>query len=564
MYIYNEGNEQIYLRALNGADIAIWEWNMENNTVFLSNNFTNIIEHDGRNFKDLLDFIEKTAVESDKVSAKNDLVFFINGNTSIYKSEFRISTNNGKIKSILIKGKATKNPQGKIRLISGSINDITEKKSLEEHINYLAYYDSLTGLPNRFLFVNDLRTALINSHNGSLIFMDIDDFKLVNDTFGHDYGDLLLVIFSQLINSCIKDLGKLYRLSGDEFIILINKYNSYNKLSELCYHIFNYLKKPFEVKGDKIYITISMGITLFPEDSHDINELYKYADLALYHSKINGKSTFTFFQHEIFNSYRRKVNIEQELKNAVKNNEFHMLYQPQVDITENQIIGFESLLRWQNAKLGFVSPAEFIPIAEMTGNIVEIGDWVLNSVCKTIYEMKLKGHELKKISVNVSPIQLKKVGFADKFVNIYKKYGISPSQLEIEITEGTLIDLFSYKIKTINELLKKGVKVSIDDFGTGYSSLNYLTVLPISTIKIDKSFIDNIYHQKNKVIINCMVNLSKSLNYEIIAEGVETKEQLDLLSEIGCNIIQGYYFSRPLTINEVEKTLMKKDGFGGV
>lgn len=564
MCIHSKGNEQIYLRALKRADIALWEWNIENSTFFLSSNYSHIIENSKNNFKDLFDFIQKTAADADTASAKNDLIFFLNGNTSTYKSEFRVSTNAEEIKFILIRGKASRDIQGKISLISGSIEDVTEKKTLERHIDHLAYYDSLTDLPNRLLFVNDLKAALDNSQKGALMFMDIDDFKLVNDTFGHDYGDLLLIIFCQLIISCIKGLGKLYRISGDEFIILTNEFNSSNELLKLCGNIFNYLKKPFEVKGDKIYITISMGITIFPKDASDIDELYKYADLALYQSKINGKNTFTFFQRQILNSYRRKIYIEQELKSAVKNNEFYVLYQPQVDTVKNQVVGFEALLRWQNAKLGSVPADEFIPIAEMTGNIVEIGEWVLDSVCKTINKMKAKNHDLKKISINVSPIQLKKYNFANRFISIYEKYGISPSLLEIEITEGTLIDLFSYKIETINTLLKRGVKISIDDFGTGYSSLNYLTTLPISTIKIDKSFINNIYNKKNKSIIKCMIDLSKSLNYEIIAEGVETKEQLNLLSEIGCSIIQGYYFSRPLTMDKAEKILIKKRNFGGI
>ncbi len=558
MHGHNKGNEQIYLRALKGADIVLWEWNIENNTLFFSNNFNRIIENIAGDFEDPFDFIQKTAVNADMVSAKNDLIFFLNGNASLYKSEFRISTNTAKVKYIFIRGKAFRNQQGNISSISGAIKDVTEKKAMEKHINHLAYYDSLTDLPNRLLFVNDLKTALNNSSKGALMFIDIDNFKLVNDTLGHDYGDLLLIIFSQLIVACIKGFGKMYRISGDEFMILVKKFNSPDELLKLCEKIFCYLKNPFEVKNNEIHVTISMGITLFPKDSRDIGELYKYADLALYRAKVKGKNTFTFFQRSIFNSYRRKNDIKEELKTAIKNREFYIQYQPQVNTAKNQITGFEALLRWQNSRLGFVPASEFIPIAEMTGNIVEIGEWVLESVCKTICEMGSKNYILKKISVNVSPIQLKKDDFADKFITTYEKYNIPPSLLEIEITEGTLIDLFNYKIETINKLLKTGVKISIDDFGKGYSSLNYLTTLPINTIKIDKSFIDNIYDKKNKSIIKCMIDLSKSLNYEIIAEGVETKKQLNLLSEIGCNIIQGYYFSRPLSPDKAEKFLIEK------
>ncbi|MCH4200749.1 MAG: EAL domain-containing protein [Clostridium tyrobutyricum] len=556
-------NEQTYIRALRGANIVLWEWCTENSKIFFSNNLVDITGYDSYSFINLLDFIEKIVVSDDRTSAKNDLTFFMNGNTTTYRSDFRILTKDGKIKYFLITGKTTKTSKEGKKFLSGSLMDITEKKLLEEQIKYLAYYDSLTGIPNRFLFTNNLRIMLQNSKKGALIFLDIDGLKLVNDTFGHDYGDLLLIIFSQLMISAIKDSGKIYRMAGDEFMIIVDKFNSYKEVTNLCDNILNYLKKPFEVKYEQIYITISMGISIFPKDSNDINELYKYSDLALYKSKISGKNNFTFFQKNIFDLYNRRLTIEQELKSAIKNNEFHMLYQPQINSKNNEIIGFESLLRWESQKLGCISPAEFIPIAEKTGLIVEIGDWTLNCVCKVIHAMNIKGIELKKMSINVSPIQLRKPDFIYKFTNTYKKYAVSPSILEVEITEGTLINLSTSKLETIDILLKNGIRVSIDDFGTGYSSLNYLTNLPINTIKIDKSFIDNIYSKKNKAVVSCIINLSKLLNYEVIAEGVETKKQLDLLSEIGCTIIQGYYFSKPLPICEVEKLLIKGNTLGG-
>lgn len=563
MEIYNGSNEQIYKRALAGANISLWEWDLERCCIFFSDNFKNILGYDTKNFKNLFDFIEQIVIPQDKLSAKNDLTFFIKGNTETYRSEFKISTKEKHIRSLLVKGAATRNSAGEIILLSGSINDVTQKKRLEEYINYSAYYDSLTGFPNRILFRNDLKTILDNYKNGALIFIDIDDFKSVNDTFGHDYGDLLLIIFSQLIAMCIEPYGTLYRLGGDEFILLIDKLNSYNKLKKLCMEISHYLRNPFEIKEKQIYITISIGIALFPEDSSDVAELYKYADLAVFESKQKGKNTTTFFKKELFYFYRRKLIIEQELNTAIENDELYILYQPQIDAVENKVIGFESLLRWKNRKLGFISPQEFIPICESTGIIIDIGEWVLNSVCKMIYELQLKGFKVETMSVNVSPIQLRNSDFVTRIINICEKNEISPSLLEIEITEGTLIDLYTCKIKTLDQLLKKGVRVAIDDFGTGYSSLNYLTILPVNTLKIDKSFIDNIESKKNKAVIKSIINLCKSLNYNIIAEGVETKRQLDCLLHIGCNIIQGYYFSKPLPTNKIEDILKEENKFGG-
>ncbi len=548
--------EEKYKRALNGSDIAIWEWNLKNNTLFASEKWEDIIGASTNNFKGLRDFIEKMVFYDDKESAINDLNFYIEGKVFSYKSEYRIVTKNQQVKWIVFRGKLIKDSNEENKVLSGSVYDVTEKKNREEEVSLIAYYDSLTGLPNRTLFLNNfreiLKKAIANNKKGALIFIDLDNFKYVNDTFGHDYGDLLLKIFSQLLKVCAKDYGQISRLSGDEFIILIEEFNSVRDLKEICCNILNYCKTPFELREKQAYITASIGICTFPEHSSNVSELLRYVELAMYQSKLNGKNSYTFFQKSMNDSHSREILIEQELKNAIKNHELFLVYQPQINAVKNKIVGLEALLRWKNKKLGWVPPSEFIPIAEKSTMLIEIGDWVLGKVCKKIYQWKIKGYKFNTISVNVSPIQIKADDFIEKIIKVHEENKIPLNLLELEITEGTLMKLNEDKIGELNELIKKGINFSIDDFGTGYSSLNYLTVLPVSTLKIDKSFIDKIEDEKNKAVIDCILNLSKALKYKVIAEGVEMKEQVDLLIQSGCNIIQGYYFSKPVTENEIE------------
>ncbi|SHH10766.1 sensor domain-containing protein [Clostridium magnum] len=550
---------KMYKQAIEEANIAVWQWNPKKNVFFASTALKAITQYDINSFNSLFSFIKKIAIHEDRESAINDLNFFMEGKVSFYRSEFRIVTKANELKWILFKGNMIKNENGEVNSIFGVASDITEEKNSKKAFVENVYYDSVTKLPNRDLFLIDIKNILQKTiylnQEGAIIFVDLDNFKSINDTLGHDFGDLILKVFSQLLNICVKDYGNLYRLGGDEFIVLIEKFDSIEKLEEICNMILDYCKKPFEINEKQLYMTTSIGISIFPRDSYDANDLLKFADLAMYESKARGKNTCTFFEQALSESYTRRILIENELKEAIKNNEFSIVYQPQIDALENRIFGFEALLRWNNKKLGFVSPAEFIPIAERTGIILDIGNWVLNKVCKKIREFKAKKYRFNNVAINVSPIQTKETNFKDKIINVCKENEIALSLLEIEITERTLIELNDEKIADLYELIKKGINISIDDFGTGYSSLSYLTVIPINTLKIDKSFIDNIEDEKNRAVIECILNLSKSLKYKVIAEGVELKDQLEILMNLGCNIVQGYYFSKPVGEDELEEML---------
>lgn len=553
-----QNKDQTYKDAVTSGDIGIWEWDIEDDSIFISDKCFDIMGTHFKEVKNLYDFIDTYVISQDKNIALNDLNYFLNGNRHNYRSEFRVIDKKGNNKWILIKGKSIK---GDRKIISGIMDDLSLRKRLEDEIKTLAYVDSLTELPNRNLFEYDFNLILEeyknNNKKGALIFIDIDNFKQVNDIFGHDYGDILLKVFSQILNISIKNHGKAYRLSGDEFIILVNKFSSRKEIEDICESLLESFKEPFEIKDEQIYISASMGIAIFPDDSSDKNQLQKFIDLSMYYSKNTGKNRYTFFDEKIYDMYLRGILIEQELKNAIEKNEFYLMYQPQLDIKNNSIIGFEALIRWNNKKLGNVSPGEFIPLAEKNGEIVNIGAWVIKSVCKKIKELNSKGYKFGTMSVNVSPIQFKKVDLYDFLVDIFRESEIDPKLLEIEITEGTLIDLYKGNTEILNKLIEKGFRIAIDDFGTGYSSLNYLTMLPINTLKIDKSFIDNIDKEQNKAVIRCILELSRSLKYDVIAEGVEDREQKDILMSLGCRIIQGYYFSKPRFEDEIGELLNK-------
>lgn len=551
---------EIYNRGLEGGEVGIWEWDIEENNVFLSEYCYRVIGYVNERFNNFYECLEKFVVLEDRDRAIKDLELFISGNTTFYRSEVKILAKDGTVKWILIKGKYSKNIRENRKLISGSITDISIKKELENQIKNLVYYDLITGLPNRNLLMQKLNITIKKcrerKRKAAVICMDIDNFNSINDTFGHEHGDTLLKIFSQVLLACEKENVNVFCITGDEFMVVLDELSSYDEVENFCNDILNYCNRPFELIDIQVYISVSIGVVCLPKDSLDVNDIYRYVDLSMHQSKIKGNKMVTFFDKSLLNTYSRKLLIEQELKNAIKNRELYIVYQPQVDVLQYKIIGFEALLRWDNRKLGNISPSEFIPIAEKCGIIIEIGRWVINTVCDKILELLKKDYQLQSISVNVSPVQLKHSQFIVELEDILNKKRIPPSMLEIEVTEGKLIELQKNDIEIFNKIVEKGIKIAIDDFGTGYSSLNYLTTLPINTLKIDKSFVDDIEKEKNMAVIDCILNLSKALKYKVVAEGVETEVQMNKLLNAGSSIIQGYYFSQAIKEEEIELLLL--------
>lgn len=554
-----------YNRILNIGNFDLWEWDVKGDSLMIFGNLECLPKYDGKVFKNPYEIINKFVIKQDRVAAINDLDLFIKHNFDKYRSEMRIEVN-GRISWILVE--ATPNrTDGELVFLYGTIMDITHIKKIESEIGVFIYYDALTGLPNRtWLLENfemEVNKGLQGQNSKAVIFIDIENLKAINNSFGYDYGDTFLKLFSQLLNACKGKEHKIYRFDGDEFVIFMPEVNSRKEAEDLSTDILDYCKNPFQVKDKKIFISLSIGLAFYPEDTQNIKDIFMYANLAMYQSKEQGKNRVTHFISNLADSYLRKTKIEHELKSALRYNELYLLFQPQYDINKNSITGFEALLRWNNRSLGMVSPGEFIPIAEKTGDIVEIGNFIIEQTAIKIEELLYKGYVFDCIAINVSPVQFMNKNFVKYIEDLFKEKNIPLNKLEIEITEGTLIDFHVDKLSIFNEMIEKGIKIAIDDFGTGYSSLNYLTMLPISTLKIDKSFIDNISDRKNRAVIELIIKLSNTMKYKVLAEGVETKEQLDLLQEVGCEIIQGYYFSKPVSENELESMLNTHDN-GGV
>ncbi|GAA0726926.1 hypothetical protein GCM10008905_23940 [Clostridium malenominatum] len=428
-----------------------------------------------------------------------------------------------------------------------------ELQENENRIEEMAYYDKVTGLPNRNYIMERFEIK-----NSALIFLDIDEFKKVNDTLGHNKGDELLKKIAFRLKKYSPSNSMVGRFGGDEFLILIPEFYDIKELEEICNNLINMFKVPFILDGVRNYVTASLGISVAPMDGEEIDVLLKNADTAMYRAKEQGKNQYCFFNHTMSKELLRKISIENNLRHALKKNEFKLYYQPQINLYSGKIEGMEALLRWNNKELGFVSPNEFIPIAEKNGLIVPIGNWVMKKACQQNKIWLSKGFKYDYIGINVSSIQFVRDDFVNTVSNVLEREKLPSSYLDIEITESLLIDSTENNINKLKDLKSMGVKISLDDFGTGYSSLNYLMQFPINKLKIDKSFVQNICNNKEQeLIIDVIINLSKRLGQKVVAEGVETKEQLELLKSMGCDIAQGYYFSKPLSVEDMEELLKK-------
>ena len=433
----------------------------------------------------------------------------------------------------------------------------------EETISELAYNNPITGIKNRNYIVKHIPGILdrlrVNNQQGALICLDIDNFKMINDTLGHSIGDEFLRKVSKLLEDILKTDYLLCHFSGDEFAFFLPNVENVDEVKAFAEKIFEVFGQAIIANGHEIlYTTVSMGITLFPENGEDFEVLFKNADTALNSAKNSGKNTYAIFDNVMNLKVVEKLQIENNLTLAIENNEFQVYYQPKVDAITGKVVSMEALVRWISPTVGMVSPAKFIPIAEETGHIISIGEFVLREACRQNKLWHEKGFDTLKVAVNLSAKQLKRKDIVSTISCILEETGLEPQWLEIEITESILMHNFGHTIKTLEELKSIGINIYLDDFGTGYSSLNYLRRLPINSIKIDKSFIDGLTTDvKDSFIASSLINLAHGIKLSVVAEGVENLQQLDLLRNYGCDEIQGYYFSKPLNAKEFELFLEK-------
>lgn len=451
----------------------------------------------------------------------------------------------------------SKGQMNKLIIVYTNLEDIVES---EKKADFLAYHDSLTRLPNRIKLKNDLefsiRLAKRKRQNIFVLFIDLDRFKMINDSLGHGIGDELLKIISLRIKNLLRSSDIIARMGGDEFIVVLNSSRDKKSASYVCQKILNEIKKTIEINNNFLNTSASIGVSVYPDDGEDFSSLIKNADIAMYHAKNLGKNNFQYYNKQLALNISEQLKIEQALKDAIKNNELYLNYQPQYSLETKEIISFEALVRWVNKELGFVSPEKFIPIAEDSNLIVDIGKYIFETACVDYLKMKEVNKSLTHIAINISSVQFKDENFFDDILRIVKKYDIKPSQIELEVTERYIMEYSESNLNTIQQFRDLGFRFSIDDFGTGYSSMSYLTKFPIDIIKVDKAFIDGIPEDNNNAqIAKAIIALSKSLNYKVIAEGIEYDTQEKFLKTLNCDYGQGYLFSKPLSIEDALKIL---------
>ncbi len=454
------------------------------------------------------------------------------------------------------------------------VRDITERKDSESRIFRLAYFDSLTGLPNRQSFMERLKREIKRAnHTGdklAMLFLDLDGFKSINDTIGHNTGDVILQWAAERIQNSIRSSdfvsrshagqsdAELSRLGGDEFTVVIPNLSCVEDVLILAHRVCEAMRRPFQLENRDVVLTASIGIALYPDDGEDAETLLKHADTAMYHAKNEGRDNCQFYSSALTHQAEKRLTLENDLRNALSQNELHLVYQPQFDVASNSFQSVEALVRWQHPKQGPISPLDFIPLAEENGLIIPIGEWVLQTACSEAVQWQKKGLCLR-VAVNLSPIQFKDPDLVKNVLNILADTGFPPSKLILEITEGALMECSENTLETLKTLRDHEIQIALDDFGTGYSSMSYLKQLPINTIKVDQVFISTMLDDKDSFsIVRAIISLSKNLGFSLTAEGIETLNQAQTLKFLDCESLQGYYFSKPIKGEEILSLIKKQ------
>jgi diguanylate cyclase (GGDEF)-like protein/PAS domain S-box-containing protein len=444
-----------------------------------------------------------------------------------------------------------------IRGIVLTSRDVTERKRAEERAQYLANYDVLTGLPNRFLMQDRLAQACAQAHRNGLrvavMHIDLDRFKVVNETLGHYVGDALLKHAADRLKKSAREGDTVARVGGDEFTVVLPNMTSVQVLSAFADKILGSLARPFPGEGQDLFVSASLGISLFPDDARSVDDLIKHADAAMFRAKSTGRNNYQFFTRELNEEVQERLLMEGGLRQALQREEFRVVYQPKIELATREVVGAEALIRWSHPKLGVVGPSRFVPVAEDSGMVVQIGDWMLRAVCRQIRQWQGEGLTLP-VAVNVSARQFQQADLPDLVVSVLSETQVPARLLEIELTESAVMHDAEASVVALERLKSFGVQISIDDFGTGYSSLSYLKRLPLDVLKIDQSFVRDISSDPNDAaIVRAIITLARSLGMKVIAEGVETEAQLAFLNAYGCQYAQGYMFGQPMPAEEFVK-----------
>lgn len=554
-------SEERYGLVVDAAGIGIWDWDFQTGRWFLSAECRRILEIDPRSVEEFFDEMQKRIHPDDFEYATQILEAYQRNKSGHYQCEYRIALPNGEIRWVQALTKCVWNEDGELIRMAGSYLDVTMLKEYQRKLQYLAYHDSLTGLPNRLMLLNYwIEISANNRKKIAIFFIDSDNFKLINDTLGHSFGDQLIVAIGSRLQTILEKESVVFRIAGDEFVICAPGLNSVKEVGDVADQILRSFNEPFELENIRVHVSVSIGIAIYPDHAVEAGEMLKNADMAMYKAKELGKNRYVIYDPSLQMVVDERMKLEKNLRDALCKNEFSLYFQPQIDLKTGKVSGFEALLRWLSPELGMVPPLKFIKIAEESGMIIKLGEWVLERACEFLKKLARTTGVQYSIAVNVSIIQLMQDNFVQQVLDILDKYQVNPESIELEITESVLIESFEVIYQKLKMLRDHRIRIALDDFGKGYSSLNYLCQLPISTLKIDKTFIDNIVNiDKAPIITGDIVAIGHKVGLEVIAEGVEIKEQMEYLVKHGCDKIQGYFYCKPLPEKEVIGFINRKD-----
>jgi len=554
-------SQERYVLAAHGAYDWLWDWNLKTGKVYYSTRWKSMV---GSEEQDLTDSPDEwfSRVHTDDVEQLRAAVnAHIEGVTAHFEHEYRMRHADGDERWMLCRASAVKDVHGEIVRMAGSQTDITNRKRAEEQLRYNAFYDGLTGLPNRALFMDRLSLAIehmkrYDDHQFAVLFLDLDHFKVINDSLGHIIGDRLLVAVAERLRNFLRSSDTVARLGGDEFSILIDTFNEPSQPVRIVERIEKELLLPFSLDGQEVFTAASIGVVFGKQTYDRPEELLRDADTAMYRAKALGRAGYAVFDSHLHARAVERLQVESDLRRAVDREEFRVVYQPVVATDTRRIVACEALVRWEHPERGTVAPFEFIPVAEETGLIIQIGTCVLRMACREVKRWNEAGNKGLRVAVNLSARQFQYQNLTKVIEAVLSEVGIDADKLELEITESITMQNLDLTVKTLNELNEMGIEIAIDDFGTGHSSLAYLKRFPIDTLKIDQSFIRGLPEDsENAAITSAIIAMTQNLQLNVRAEGVETDRQLSFLTDRRCREVQGFYFSRPVESKRILELL---------
>lgn len=546
-----DSSERRWRFAIDGSELGLWDWDIAAETVYFSPQWKRMLGYDEDDIGNSLQEWESRVHPDDLPGTLEDVQRHLRGESPMYSNEHRMLCKNGEYRWILDRGKVVvwSKDSKPLRMI-GTHTDLTWHKQSEAKLSHMAHFDALTGLPNRNLLQERTERALLQAQRSgkslALLFLDLDRFKNVNDSLGHAVGDSLLVETGRRLRSMVREQDTVSRLGGDEFILLLPETNA-DGAAHVAGKLLEALALPLLVNSHELVVTPSVGVAVYPDDGEDFESLLQASDSAMYRAKREGRNNFQFYKPEMHQHTTRILQLENALRRALERDEFSLHYQPQFSVQSGEIIGCEALLRWHSAELGDVAPADFIPVAEDSGLILPIGEWVIRTASQQAMQWQREGIDCGVMAVNLSVVQFRQSHFAEQLTGLLQEAGLQPARFEIELTESTMMDDPDNAVRVMERLHRTGMHVAVDDFGTGYSSLSYLKRFSISRLKIDRSFVHDLDGDADsQAIARAVIALADNLGLRSIAEGVETAEQLAWLREKGCGEAQGFHLAPPM------------------